>query len=462
MQTLRFTDALRLVAKSISDERLPKDPQIGVIRDIFGRLRFAIDAHKPLSLVELSEDEGNVVEGGRYSEDAHQILFEATTQLGNYATSKQVLYREDFANPKAIFENPDWHETLVPGYIDSDAVEHPELAIRLLDRQIVGQDWLRTDRQPRTESAPPRVVFYGLKGGVGRSSALTMLAYGLAREGKRVLLLDLDLESPGLSGLLLPSDRVAEFGIVDWLIEDAVHRDESILANLVADSPLGNSTSGAIRVAAAMGAKESCYLAKLARVYADVPTSKGPERFAQRLTRMVLALEEQEKPDVVLIDSRAGLHDLAAISIATLADLALLFATDSEQNWQGYTQLFENWRQRPDVLRGVRERLWIVRAMFPETEQKLRFEKFVERSYDLFAEHLYDEVDPDTPQDEELFSYAMDNELAPHFPLPVRWNARFMEFDPLTIESHGGIDNTDVDLAFGPFIRGVQSAIFEE
>ncbi|MBI5592256.1 MAG: AAA family ATPase [Deltaproteobacteria bacterium] len=74
----------------------------------------------------------------------------------------------------------------------------------------------------------PRIVFFGLKGGVGRSTAMAMLAYDLARTGKRVLLIDFDLESPGLSGLLLPPDRFADFGMVDWFIEDAVGQGDAV------------------------------------------------------------------------------------------------------------------------------------------------------------------------------------------------------------------------------------------
>jgi hypothetical protein len=39
---------------------------------------------------------------------------------------------------------------------------------------------------------------------------------------------------------------------------------------------------------------------------------------------------------VVLLDSRAGIHDIAAIVITQLADLSLLFALDSSQTWNGY------------------------------------------------------------------------------------------------------------------------------
>ena len=461
MGHLRFNQALRVAAAATKDDRLPAQWPVGVVRDIYGRLRFAVDAYMPTS----SNEDGKVAPEGilgdqEYPGAAHTLLEEATKRLGHYATANQVLYRDDFSNPDTFFKHPDWYDTLVPAVEDADGVIQPELSVRLLDRQIIGQDWLHTGRAERPTEAPRRVVFYGLKGGVGRSTALAMFAYLMARRGKKILLLDFDLESPGLSGLLLPADRVAGFGLVDWFIEDAVHKDDTVLADLVADSPLAEATTGRIRVAAAMGMGETAYLAKLARVYADVPTPNGPERFAQRMARLVAELEASEKPDIVLIDSRAGLHDLAAISIATLADLALLFATDSEQTWQGYAQLFAHWQQRPYVLRGVRERLWMVRAMFPETEQKERFQHFLERSYDLFSNNLYDEIDPADVAPDAAFSYALDNDSAPHFPLTVRWNARFMEFDPLAEKDRGGIDATDIELAFGPFADRVQSILF--
>lgn len=465
MHKLTFNEALRLAAEFAQDPALPPAWPVRLVRDIYGRLRFAVDAYRPPQAGE-SDEESDAPRpvDQMYPAAAHQRLLEATARLGAYATSPQVLFRDDFSNPAALFQHPDWHDTLVPAFEDAEGVLHPELTVPLLDRQIVGQDWIHTSRGERPDGAPPRVVFYGLKGGVGRSTALAMLAYVLARAGKRVLLLDFDLESPGLSGLLLPPDRVAGHGLVDWFIEDAVeHGDDRVLQDLVADSPLAEHTTGRIRVAAAMGQAEHAYLAKLARAYADVPTSQGPERFAQRMARLVGTLEQREQPDIVLIDSRAGLHDLAAISIATLADLALLFATDSAQTWQGYTQLFAHWQQRPDVLRGVRERLWMVRAMFPESGQQEHFERFLERSYDLFAENLYDEIDPARGEPEGTsFSYALADDSAPHFPLTVRWNARFVEFDPLARRDRGGVDDADIDLAFGPFVQRVRAMLFEE
>lgn len=288
-----------------------------------------------------------------------------------------------------------------------------------------------------------------------------MLAYLLAREGKRILLLDFDLESPGLSGLLLPPERMAGYGLADWFIEDAFGQGDGVLVDLVVDSPLAEHTTGSIRIASAMGQEESAYLAKLARVYADIPSLTGSQRFADRMKRLVEALEARESPDVVLIDSRAGLHDLAAISIAGLATLALLFATDSPQNWQGYRQLFSHWQHRPEVSRQVRNRLAIVQALFPESDQEARARRFLERAYDLFSETLYDHVEAGAVIVPDAFTFDLESEDAPHFPLRVRWNARFQEFNPLLAESKGGVSETDIELAFGPFARSVTALIFE-
>lgn len=450
MATTRFNDALRLASQAAQNSGLPKQWQVRVVRDVYGRIRFAIDC-----------------DAQQYPPEARQLLESALAKLGVYATKGEIIFRDDLSNPDLIFKSPDWHMTTVPGGFDEEDQAQPDLTVCVLDRQIMGQDWLN----PITEPAPHphRIVFFGLKGGVGRSTALAMVAYGLAREGKRVLLLDFDLESPGLSGLLLPPDRVAEFGLVDWFVEDAVGQGESVLRNLVSTSPLADTTTGAIRVAAAMGQDESAYLSKLARVYVDVPGrdgKQGVQRFAARMQYVTQLLEAQETPDVVLIDSRAGLHDVAAISITSLADTALLFATDSAQNWLGYAQLFAHWQHRPTVCVQVRERLAIVQALAPKSDREGRSKAFLNHAYELFSSTLYDEIAPpasvaakSSTTSTDLYNPAMEDEAAPHFPIRVDWDEVFQEFDPKVRPEQGGVSEGEVDAKFGNLISWVKSRV---
>ncbi len=441
MAMIRFHDALRQAAQALVRLALPAEPPVRLVRDIYGRLRFAVDCAQ--------ED---------YPVPAREQLQAAQAALGAYATSNEVLFRDSFSFPEKFFDQQNWLRTMVPMGFSEDGEPLPSIQVLLLDRMVTGHDWLRPEHTQGKH--PHRLVFFGLKGGVGRSTALCMVAWGLARQGKRVLLVDFDLESPGLSGLILPAERVAEFGVMDWLVEDAVGQGDSVLSGLVSASPLGETTQGAVRVAAAMGSQESDYLAKLARAYADVPSEHGPLRLGQRLRRLVEALEAREQPDVVLIDSRAGLHDLAAAAITGLADTALLFATDSEQTWQGYRQLFSHWQRRLDVVCDVRERLALVRALTPKSDREAGVRRFQSKAYELFAETLYDAIPQgDADADVEYFHPTETDEAAPHFPILVDWDERFQEFDPGLRPEQGGATHAQVDATFGALIQWVKRRI---
>jgi cellulose biosynthesis protein BcsQ len=433
MTTLHFNEALQMAAKTLRDADLPETPKVRLIRDVYGRLRFALDC--PLD---------------DYPAAALITLQQAQAALGVYATSAEVLTHDSFSNPEAVFGSADWHRTLVELGANEDGESLGTAEIFLLDRQITGQDWLRPPAEGGT-AHPHRFVFFGLKGGVGRSTALCMTAWGLAERGKKVLLIDFDLESPGLSSLVLPANKGADFGVVDWLMEDAVGQGDAVLPRMVSASPLAETTVSAIRVAAAMGVGESNYLAKLSRAYADVPGANGPKRMGARMREMVEKLEAQEKPDVVLIDSRAGLHDLAAVSITSLADTALLFATGGAQSWNGYRQLFSHWQHSPDVAKHVRERLLIVRALTPKTDREASVRGFQRSAYELFSESLYDEL-PAEMEEDTLFHPGEKDESAPHFPILVDWDERFQEFDPMLRPEDGGATRSHIEGAFGQLI----------
>ncbi len=119
------------------------------------------------------------------------------------------------------------------------------------------------------KTSNPRVTFFGIKGGVGRSTALVIWAWQLAKQGKHVLVFDLDLESPGVSSTLLPQVNLPDYGIVDWLVEDGVGQAEIVEKSMTASSPLAKDLSGEIRVVSAFGRETGDYLPKLARCYSE-------------------------------------------------------------------------------------------------------------------------------------------------------------------------------------------------
>lgn len=431
-KTIYFNMALQATVDFLAKETFPKGVEPLVIRDIKGRIRIGLEHGDKEKNKELATRLANSI-----------------TNLAAFTgdTGKAVLFPDDFFDPDSVFKNPDILDFYYPG---------TDTPLRLLDRQVVGQDWLRPTT--KLHSKIPRLVFFGLKGGVGRSTALAILAYDLARAGKRVLLIDFDLESPGLSALLMPPDRLADFGVVDWFVEDAVGQSNMVIDRMMAVSPLSEHTQGEIRVAAAMGLSENFYLAKLSRVYAEVTRQEKVERFSQRTQRFLEELERQEKPDVVLIDSRAGLHDLAAVSIVGLATDVLLFGADSAQTWQGYQLLFSHWQAYPAVLQAVRDRLIMVEALFPELDQAERAERFLEHAYTLFSETIYERIEPGAEADPDVFNFDIHDAAAPHYPLRIKWNSRFQEFDPLLLPQ-GILTDADIAATFGEFLDGVKQRL---
>src|SRR5687767_3973408 len=62
-------------------------------------------------------------------------------------------------------------------------------------------------------------TFYSFKGGVGRTQALVNVAFELARKGRRVLLVDFDLEAPGLDTFEFPERIKNGKGVLDFVYD---------------------------------------------------------------------------------------------------------------------------------------------------------------------------------------------------------------------------------------------------
>lgn len=340
--------------------------------------------------------------------------------------------------------------------------------IWIVDRLATGANWARI--APETERVP-RIVFFSIKGGVGRSTALAATAWSLAQEGKRVLVLDLDLESPGLSPALLPPERQPMYGITDWLIEDLVDNGGVVFESMVATSNL--SHDGEIHVAPAHGADHGEYIAKLGRVWMPKLHADGTrEAWSSRLNRLLQNLEERIQPDVVLIDSRSGIDEIASACITELgANLILLFALEGEQTWNGYRMLFEQW-QRAGVAPQIRERLQVVGAIVPELDRVGYLAGLREHSYEIFVGTLYDEIAPVATGKtgpgpngtwqvgglNEGWNFDEADETAPHHPWGVNWHRSFAGL--LSLRGRlAAIDVQEVASVFGTLIDGVSNAV---
>jgi hypothetical protein len=319
------------------------------------------------------------------------------------------------------------------------------IKISLVDNRIVGSDWLCRPAKGWRPPAIPRIVFASMKGGVGRSTALTVLAADLALDGKKVLVVDLDLEAPGIGSMLLEEANKPEYGALDWFVESRLSQHtESLLLEMVSSSHFP-SGSGLINVVPAVGrssdAMPNNVLAKLARAYVEQPDELGNQHsFLQRTQQLITLLEDQLSYDAVLIDARAGLNESTSASILGLGADVLLFGVNTPQTITSYRYLLAHLaRFNRDPVDDWLLRLRMVHAhASPDPSNQALFR---DRTHSMFSEFLYGNVplldaggSPLHTQDpaESIEQFSVDDPTGPHYAWPVLWDSTYADFDPVS------------------------------
>ena len=187
---------------------------------------------------------------------------------------------------------------------------------------------------------PTRVVtFYSFKGGVGRTMAVVNVAEALASWGRNVLVLEMDLEAPGLSGFYrrngapqAPSDII---GLLTWAIANRATAEEG--------SPLGAFASPAGRQPGRLDViltrEDNDYFNRLSELGLGrldredlAATSRTLRRYlcARRFDVEVPPHHGPDAPvdrsyDYVLVDSRTGATETGGLNtLASQAPRALL------------------------------------------------------------------------------------------------------------------------------------------
>ena len=417
---MNFNDALNQAADLAKARLAALQEDVFLVRDLNGRIRVLLASPEPGTRTK------------KAFEDALKGLSQdVVSALGTYAYPKKDLFL--FRSELASLSLPTSAAAPV-------LREDVGFKVCLHDRLLMTTEW--SDRLTPECTSPRRFTLYSMKGGVGRSTTAAVLAHHLASRGKRVLVFDLDLESPGIGATLL-GDKMPQFGIIDWFVEDALGQGETVLGAVSADSPLSIAGEGRITVIPAFGTDTGDYLPKLGRAYLERgPT--GHESWTSRLQRFVRAIEEREQPDFVLLDSRTGLHDTSASLVLAMGAATLMFAVDTAQTWTAYRFLFQHWANHPDHAR-FRDKLWLIGAQVPDTNRDDYLRGLADNAYELFAEHMYDPLNESDP---DAFHAAPDDRTGNHYPRPIFWQRVLASFDPLK-----GWPDIDVTAAYTGFLN---------
>jgi MinD-like ATPase involved in chromosome partitioning or flagellar assembly len=189
-------------------------------------------------------------------------------------------------------------------------------------------------------------TFYSFKGGVGRTLALANVAVTLARRGKRVLVVDLDLEAPGLTTLDVFANAEGKPGFLDfvqqYLTEGRVSHASAFIHTCEIHNPQSPALSDFSIDVMPAGCEGDSYAGALAAIdWADLYERRNGFLLMEELR----AQWAQAGYDYVFIDSRTGHTDSGGICTRQLPDAVVLVFFPNDQNLLGLRQVVRSIRE---------------------------------------------------------------------------------------------------------------------
>jgi MinD-like ATPase involved in chromosome partitioning or flagellar assembly len=210
-------------------------------------------------------------------------------------------------------------------------------------------------------------TFYSFKGGVGRTLALVNVAVELARTGRRVLLVDFDLEAPGLHTFDALKPTSPQAGMVEYVSEFVATLTAPSVAPFVYEVAGVTQENGRLWVMPA-GKGDNAYRSKLAAInWQDLYS-----RYDGYLLFEDLKMQWQTvyRPDYVLIDSRTGHTEVEGICTRQLPDAVVCLFFPNEQNLEGLRQVVGDIRAEATGPRHKKIQLHFVMSNVPDLDDE--------------------------------------------------------------------------------------------
>lgn len=218
---------------------------------------------------------------------------------------------------------------------------------------------------------PLVVAFYSFKGGVGRTTALEFVA-GLLANKRKVVMIDLDLEAPGLSAIHPPENGSESLGVIDYLHQRMLTPDLNVPELRQCIRQIKVEGRGELYLVPA-GEYDEGYIHRLADL--DMRVLYNLER--NPIHQLMEDIKNTFEPDVILLDARTGFDPTSAIALFDLADLAIICFSPTDQSFTGLKWVAQaarkqkDYRGKPDLqflltpippAESNQQQVWILRA----------------------------------------------------------------------------------------------------
>lgn len=218
--------------------------------------------------------------------------------------------------------------------------------------------------------------------------ALMNVAVQLALAGKKVLIVDFDLEAPGIPTFALTVPKSETRGLVEYIVDYRTSGVSPDVRDYV--YPAHKLESGGELIVMPAGRHDGSYSQRLNSIdWNRLYTEEDGYLFFEDLKRQ---WANNLTPDYVLIDSRTGHSDVEGICTRQLPDSVCLLFFPNEQNLQGLRKVVSNVRSQNEVRRSLKEPIALHFAVsnVPDLDDE---ERIVGSTLDRFKTELgYDEL----------------------------------------------------------------------
>lgn len=160
------------------------------------------------------------------------------------------------------------------------------------------------------------ISFYSYKGGTGRTLLVANIGVYAARLGLSVVMVDHDLEAPGLAYKFMTTPE-SKPGVLEWLSGGR----QPEITDMVQEIPLTwrFNEGGRLQLIGAGPPPSNAYLRGVRMLQSTIFADDGRQGVAGMLT-LQETIRRELNPDLLLLDARTGITNTNAITTRVLAD----------------------------------------------------------------------------------------------------------------------------------------------